>query len=176
MAIAAAADIIEDSLGGASVAHTGFEAVIVATALCTLYLIVCRARALENAYRASQTRLSAAAEEAATWKASAAHHIEGLSAAIDAQLETWNLTNAEKQVALLLLKGLGLKEIAFIRETSERTVCQQAQSVYQKAGLAGRIELAAFFLEDLLSPLEDKRSGEAASTSTPELPSRARSS
>lgn len=36
------------------------------------------------------------------------------------------------------------------RGTSERTVREQARSAYQKAGLRGRSELAAFFLGDLL--------------------------
>ncbi|MEY3046615.1 MAG: hypothetical protein RL242_3457, partial [Pseudomonadota bacterium] len=53
---------------------------------------------------------------------------------------------------LLLLKGLSFKEIAELRQTSERTVRQQAGEVYRKSGLGGRNELAAFFLEDLLLP------------------------
>lgn len=40
-----------------------------------------------------------------------------------------------------------------MRRTSERTVRQQALSVYRKAKLAGRAELSAFFLEDLLAPV-----------------------
>lgn len=56
------------------------------------------------------------------------------------------------RAALLLLKGLSHKVIAEVRATSERTVRQQALAVYRKAGLAGRAELAAFFLEDLLLP------------------------
>lgn len=57
---------------------------------------------------------------------------------------------------VLLLKGLGQKEIANIRATSERTVREQARSVYRKLGLAGRISLPAFFLEDLLLPHTDR--------------------
>jgi len=78
--------------------------------------------------------------------------VQGLSHAIDQQLEAWRLTPAEKEVAFLLLKGLSFKEIAPVRGTSERTVRQQALAVYAKSGLAGRAELAAFFLEDLLLP------------------------
>jgi len=37
-------------------------------------------------------------------------------------------------------------------ERSERTVRQHAVAVYRKSGLAGRAELSAFFLEDLLLP------------------------
>ncbi len=71
---------------------------------------------------------------------------------IDRQLTKWGLTASEKEIALLLLKGLSLKEIASIRETSERTVRTQSLAIYQKAGINGRAELAAFFLEDLLVP------------------------
>jgi DNA-binding NarL/FixJ family response regulator len=55
-------------------------------------------------------------------------------------------------VASLLLKGLSHKEIAEVRRVSEATARQQARAVYKKAGLSGRNELAAFFLEDLLLP------------------------
>ena len=89
---------------------------------------------------------------AARWAREARTLIDGLSDAIDAQLDRWKLTPAEKGVTLLLLKGLGHKEIATVREVGETTVRQQARSVYRKAGLAGRHELAAFFLEDLLGP------------------------
>ena len=58
----------------------------------------------------------------------------------------------EREVALLLLKGLSTRDIADLRETREATVRQQAQGVYRKAQLEGRAELAAFFLEDLLAP------------------------
>lgn len=55
--------------------------------------------------------------------------------------------------ALLLLKGLSLKEIAAIRSTAERTIRAQAQALYAKGGLTGRAALSAFFLEDLLAPI-----------------------
>ena len=74
----------------------------------------------------------------------------GLSAKIEEQLDLWRLSKAEKEVALLLLKGLGQREIAEIRKTAEKTIRQQATSIYQKSHLTGRHELSAFFLEDLL--------------------------
>ena len=88
------------------------------------------------------------------WKTIAANYIEGLSKSIDEQLGHWQLTQAEKEVALLLLKGFTLRELAELRGTSERTVRQQATRVYEKAGLRGRAELSAFFLEDLMLPTQ----------------------
>ncbi|MEP4892510.1 MAG: LuxR C-terminal-related transcriptional regulator [Aliiglaciecola sp.] len=70
---------------------------------------------------------------------------------IQAQFNDWNLTLGEQQVAILILKGLSLKEIASVRETKEATVRQQASSLYQKSNLHGRHELSAWFLEDFLN-------------------------
>jgi DNA-binding NarL/FixJ family response regulator len=91
-------------------------------------------------------------KEVERWKVESQKFIEGLSAAIDGQLARWSLSPSEKDVALLLLKGLSLKEIAQLRETAEKTVRSQSVAIYSKSGLAGRSELAAFFLEDLLGP------------------------
>jgi DNA-binding CsgD family transcriptional regulator len=86
------------------------------------------------------------------WRASAEKALEGLGRAIDRQFDAWGLTPAEREVALLVLKGLGHKQIAGLTGRSERTVRQHAVTVYGKAGLGGRAELAAFFLQDLMLP------------------------
>lgn len=87
------------------------------------------------------------------WRSESRSLLNGLGEAIDAQFSRWNLTEAEREVALLLLKGLSVKEIAAVRATSERTIRTQARSLYTKAGLTGRAALSAFFLEDLLAPI-----------------------
>lgn len=101
------------------------------------------------AARAEATRLG---EDAERWNREAHDVLRGLAQAIDGQFDRWNLTPAEREVALLQLKGLRHKEIATLRNTSERTVRQQALAIYRKSGLNGRTDLAAFFLEDLLLP------------------------
>ncbi|MCO6430406.1 MAG: response regulator transcription factor [Deltaproteobacteria bacterium] len=83
------------------------------------------------------------------WREQSRQFTVGLSESIEKQLKNWGLTEAESDVAFLLIKGLSLKEIAEVRETSERTVRQQAAAIYAKSNLAGRAQLAAFFLEDL---------------------------
>jgi DNA-binding NarL/FixJ family response regulator len=88
------------------------------------------------------------------WRAEARAHLNGLGQAIEAQFARWSLTDAEREVALLLLKGLSHKEISAVRAVSERTVREQARAVYSKSGLTGRAALSAFFLEDLLAPIE----------------------
>lgn len=92
------------------------------------------------------------------WRDETRALLKGLGAAIDRQFVTWKLTEAERDVGLLILKGLSLKEIAAARATSERTIRAQARSIYGKAGLSGRAALSAFFLEDLLAPIEHAES------------------
>lgn len=90
--------------------------------------------------------------EAAAWKAKADSALLGMSHAIDEQFTAWQLTPAEREVAVFILKGLGHKQIAAATGRSERTVRQHAVEVYNKSGLGGRAELAAFFLEGLRLP------------------------
>ena len=111
-----------------------------------------RAAALRDRAEQLQEHLGVSRAEAIQWRQQVAELISGLSAAIDRQLERWQLSEAEKEVALLLLKGLSHKEIGELRSVGEATVRQQAGAIYRKAGLSGRHELAAFFLEDLLGP------------------------
>jgi DNA-binding CsgD family transcriptional regulator len=99
----------------------------------------------------------------ARFRGESQQHARGLGEAIDRQFQRWGLSPAEREVALLLVKGLSHKEAAEVRATSERTVRQQALAVYRKAGLAGRAELAAFFLEDLLQP-QPPAAGQAPAT------------
>ena len=98
--------------------------------------------------------LDAARIQGRQWRDETRSLLKGLGEAIDRQFLAWKLTEAEREIGLLLLKGLSLKEIAGVRVTSERTIRAQAQSIYAKAGLSGRAALSAFFLEDLLAPVE----------------------
>ncbi len=90
------------------------------------------------------------------WRERARRALDGLGEAIDAQFREWELTPTEREIALLVLKGHSHKRIADLTGRRERTVRQHSVVVYQKSGLGGRAELAAFFLEDLILP-EDNR-------------------
>lgn len=69
------------------------------------------------------------------------------------QFSQWQLSPSESNVALLLIKGLSMKEIAKARNVKEKTVRLQASCIYAKSGYVGRHELAAHFIEDLMSEL-----------------------
>ncbi len=110
-----------------------------------------RARTKLGGIRAA---LAAREEERDSFRDQAKKLLAGLGEVIDLQMREWNLTAAERETALFLLKGYSHKEIANLTDRSERTVRQHSVVVYRKSGLAGRAELSAFFLEDLLLPME----------------------
>lgn len=147
-------DLLDDTGEGVSAWHVMAEGVAgLAAALGIVYLLS-GTFSLQHRLTAEVARSNALQEEAARWRADARRHVEGLARAIDEQLSRWNLTAAEKEVTFLLLKGLGFKEIATVRNTSEKTARAQSTAIYAKAGLSGRTQLAAYFLEDLLVPQE----------------------
>ncbi len=104
--------------------------------------------------------LSQRESERDIWRRRAETALAGLGVAIDEQLTRWQLTPVEKETALMLLKGLSHKEVAQVGGRSERTVRQHAIAVYRKSGLAGRAELSAYFLDDLMLPAERVREGD----------------
>jgi DNA-binding CsgD family transcriptional regulator len=162
VALLAALDITSDLRAGTTFGHVVTESGILAAGLLgavlmtrRLALVVRGARAAAAEALALSARLEASEAEARRWRAEARQLVRGLGAAIDRQFERWALSPAEKEVGLLLLKGLSHKEIAEVRSITEATARQQARAIYRKAGLSGRNDLAAFFLEELLLPGSD---------------------
>lgn len=107
-----------------------------------------------TSFELSVTRQSLEVSQAdrEAWRGRAEQALHGLGHAINEQFDAWLLTPSEREVALLLLKGHGHKQIAGLTNRSERTVRQHAVAVYGKSGQSGRAELAAFFLEGLMLP------------------------
>ena len=126
-------------------------ALIVATAVAVA-LLAGRMQTERDERLALTRDLELARAEGEAWRRQAQSHVDGLGAAIARQFEQWNFTGAEREVALLMLKGFVHKEIAALRGTTEATVRHQARTIYQKAGVDGRAGFCAYFLEDLLPP------------------------
>lgn len=145
-------DIASDLAAGAGPEHLIFEFFMTVLALGGIVVMWRQLRGALRRAKDLEVALDGTRADLRKWRSEAQELLRGLGAAIDRQFERWGLSPAEREVGLLLLKGLSLKEAAEARQTSERTVRQQALAVYRKAGLAGRAELAAFFLEDLLLP------------------------
>lgn len=159
VALLAALDVASDLREGTTVGHVAVEGGVAVIGLLGAGFMARRLMSVVRSERAARTeahalaeRLKASEEEATRWRDEARDLLQGLGTALDRQFERWALSPAEKEVALLLLKGLSHKEIAVVRAITEATARQQARAVYKKAGLSGRNDLAAFFLEDLLLP------------------------
>jgi DNA-binding CsgD family transcriptional regulator len=165
IALLAALDLASDLREGTTVGHVVAEGGVLFVGMLGALFIARRLMGVVRSERDARAealdlaeRLKASEAEATRWRDEARDLLKGLGAALDRQFERWALSPAEKEVALLLLKGLSHKEIAQVRSITEATARQQARAVYKKAGLSGRNDLAAFFLEDLLLPGSDEAS------------------
>lgn len=152
LAVLLCVDLAMDLRHGTTGFHVLVEGSAITAAAVSVALVAARVRSLKREAHDLRRQVDATRADAARWRRDASAFIEGLGVAIDQQFERWGLSAAEKEIALLLLKGLEHKEIATIRNVGETTVRQQAHGIYRKGGLAGRHDLAAFFLEDLLGP------------------------
>lgn len=143
-------DLWADFQDGVSVTHMAFEFGAVAVALAG---VVFTGRQLACAVRTAaelQRDLAGARVQLERSRSEAEALVRRLGRAIEAHFDGWALTGAEREIALLILKGLSYKEIACERGTTERTVRHQALAIYRKAGVTGRAEMAAFFLQEML--------------------------
>jgi len=148
-----AVDLRGDYSDGVSLSHVFTEVIILVISLASIVYFG------QLYYQFSQSKiklltkdLAVAHEQAQQWRAANHELIAGLAVQIRKQFDLWQLTPAESEVGMLMLKGLSHSEIANLRHASERTIRDQARAIYRKAGLTGRTELSAFFLEDLLLP------------------------
>jgi DNA-binding CsgD family transcriptional regulator len=131
-------DIAQDlGAGNESAVHIAVECLVFGAVLAVLGTEILRGRRLRREVRSSRARLARLSGE--------------FQAALDQQFIAWGLSPSEGEVALLLIKGLSMGEIARLRQVREKTVRQQASRVYAKSSCTGRHELVAHFVEDLLT-------------------------
>jgi DNA-binding CsgD family transcriptional regulator len=81
---------------------------------------------------------------------------------LEARFEGWRLTPAERDVAILTIKGLSVAEIAAARGSAEGTVRAQSARIYAKAGVSGRAQLLGLFVEELMDGIVAPRAPDAA--------------
>lgn len=153
IALLASVDMVVDLREGVTLWHVLAEATVAVVACFGAFHLLRGAWQLRRRLDAQGRDFSAFRQQAEAWRTGSKKYLDGLSRSISLQLDQWQLSAAEKEVAFLLLKGLSLKEIAAARRTTEKTARVQSSAVYTKSGLAGRSELSAFFLEDLLPPV-----------------------
>jgi DNA-binding CsgD family transcriptional regulator len=131
------ADVFEDLRAGAAPAHMILEILVT---LALILGIVAGFVALR------QTMAHLREQDQALATASGA-----LMQVIAQQFSDWGLTAAESDVAHLALKGLDIADIATLRGTAPGTVRAQLTRIYAKAGVTGRAQFAAWFVEDLMT-------------------------
>lgn len=143
------ADIVLDVREQGATPHILLELALVALALGTAIWLARGWRRAATEARRLAVEAGRHRADQAQWRADAARALEGLAAAIERQFDAWELTGAERATARGLLRGMSHRAIAELDARSERTVRQHAVAVYRKAGVAGRAELAAYFLAGL---------------------------
>jgi len=151
-------DIIVDMNEGISIGHLIHEAALWAFSMAGAFYQFKIIKWQKNEMNAFQTKINELDSKNAELKLEQQNFQKKISHLsteflinIDDQFNKWGFSRAEKEIALLLIKGLAMKEIADIRGSSENTVRQQASQVYKKSSLGGRMDLSAFFLDDLLA-------------------------
>lgn len=144
-------DIWHDINTNSTALHLATDFTLSAIIMVGLGILIYRTEKIDKNIVELQTAYFGAQQDAQNNAIERSLILKGFGECIDAQLDKWKLSHAEKEIALLLLKGLSHNEIAEIRHTSERTVRQQSLNVYAKSGVKGRSDLAAFFLEDILN-------------------------
>lgn len=150
--VAAAADLVMDRPQTLWSLHVLAEGAVVLLSLgAASWLAWGWFSAMRDVRRLEQT-VAVRQAERDEWRLRAGRVLQGLAEAMSEQFAEWGLTDAERETALMLLKGYSHKRIGKLTNRSERTARQHAVAVYRKSGLAGRSELSAFFLEDLLLP------------------------
>jgi DNA-binding NarL/FixJ family response regulator len=132
--------------------HLLTELAATAAFLAIVYLVIRERRRAAREFATLKASADAAARAHAERDVASQQSTRDFLKSMQMQFEAWRLTPAEKDVALLLVKGLSLEEIAGVRESGAKTVRQHAANVYAKAKLDGRHQLAAYFFEDLLVP------------------------
>ena len=122
---------------------------LVATSVAAALLAVLSCEQLMEG-RAQLQDVEQAKAAGAQWSARAEDQLAQFRQIIGEQFEQWEATEAERDIGHLILRGLSHKEIARLRQTSEATVRQQAQSLYRKANLPNKGAFSAYFLDDAL--------------------------
>ena len=147
--LASGADLLADLSQGVTGSHLVQEMMVLLAALAGVTWLVLSHKRHQKQITRLREQLESAKQVVARQSQDVRDAKRQLADVIHQQFQTWQLSKSEQAVGRLMLKGLSFKEMAAVRNVSEKTIRQQASSIYQKSGLSGRHEFAAWFLEDL---------------------------
>ena len=147
---ASGADLVADLSHGADTGHIVKEAIIISISIVAIAWLLLGLHQQQLEIKSLRQELDAVNSPQVPQKKYVLEARKKLGNVVTQQFSEWMLTGSEIEVGWLLLKGLSLKEIAIVRSTQEKTVRQQASSIYKKAGICGRHAFSAWFIEDIL--------------------------
>jgi DNA-binding CsgD family transcriptional regulator len=147
---ASGADLSADLSHGANTEHIVKEAVVIGFSIIAIALLLFGLHQQKEEIKSLRQELEKAENPPIQPKKYVLEARKELGHVVAQQFSEWKLTDSEVEVGWLLLKGLSLKEISIVRDTQEKTVRQQASSIYKKSGVNGRHAFSAWFIEDIL--------------------------
>lgn len=150
LSLVLAGDIYEDVQEGSSLSHVIKESLIMVLGLIGLIVLWAKYFIAKSSNIDFKVNIEKIKTDLIHYKSETLHLSQGLGDKINDQLVEWKFTKSEKDIALLLMKGLSTRDISIARDSSEKTIKQHCTNLYQKANIKGRSELSAFFLEDIL--------------------------
>ena len=150
VAAANGVDLVADLAHGADNGHILKEALIVAISMLAIAWLLWGLRKQRLEILSLQQELESISNPRTPPRKYVLEARKNLGNVVSRQFAEWALTDSEAEIGWLLLKGLSLKEIAMVRNTQEKTVRQQASSIYRKSGVSGRHAFSAWFIEDIL--------------------------
>lgn len=145
-----AIDVFEDLQVGTELRHLGLDLTIAISSFIAVGYLFGRVILKQKKLKLLNKEKTILLEIAKTHQTNSRLLVEGLSGQIDREFSEWGLTPSEREVCLFLLKGVSVQDISSYRKSTEKTIRHQSGAIYKKAGLKGRGELQAYFLEDLL--------------------------
>lgn len=135
------ADIVEHVEGGTS--YAAGELVHLIFEICAVIGLGYAAMTLRAYLRLLQAQ---AARSRETIQMLRGHFDEVLNG----KFEEWGLTAAERDVTLLIIRGLSVADIAAARNTAQGTIKAQSTSIFRKIGVGSKGELMSTIIDEFL--------------------------
>ena len=108
-------DIVEDLAAGTTAFHIVIELLMMLAAVAGTIYFWGRLQTARRLERKLERDLKIAHAETRRWQKEERELLQDLQRAIDKQFTKWDFSSTEKHIALCLLKGMSMKEIAHSR-------------------------------------------------------------
>jgi len=124
------------SYQGTELLHITFEIVAVISLVIGIFEVLNKVRYLEIEKLRQTNQLK--------------HLREDFDELVHRKFSNWGLSPAERDVALMMLRGLTVEQISEIRDVSKGTIKVQSHKIMQKADVGSRVEFMSIFLDDFI--------------------------